>query len=173
MNELGKKNNPDDTTLYSQLFGELKNKKLLQRTELLHDIGKGESGADHSQRGAELSNSILSRCGYSDDEISSVSFLIREHLLLKEIATHRDLNDEQTAISCAEVINDVERLKMLYLLTVADCMSTGSKAWTDWTDVLVRDLFFRVLGVLKNGELGTKQSAEIIKNKKETILSSP
>jgi [protein-PII] uridylyltransferase len=34
-------------------------------------------------------------------------------------------------------------LKMLYLLTVADSMATGPKAWNDWTSSLLSNLFSR------------------------------
>jgi ammonia channel protein AmtB len=44
---------------------------------------------------------------------------VENHLLLIKTATRRDINDEQTAITCARKIKDVKRLKMLYLLTVA------------------------------------------------------
>lgn len=44
---------------------------------------------------------------------------------------------------------------MLYVLTVADSMSTGSAVWTPWTATLVRELFFKVLNVL--GEEGSER----------------
>jgi [protein-PII] uridylyltransferase len=55
----------------------------------------------------------------------------------------------------AEMIGSRERLVMLYVLTVADSMSTGSAVWTPWTATLVRELFFKVLNVL--GETGVER----------------
>lgn len=169
VNNLGRKALEGDTDLYYQLYLEIKDRKLLQWAALLHDIGKSGYCKDHSKKGADLAESILRKFGYGEREISVVSFLIQEHLLLKTTAMKRDLNDEQTAISCAALIKDVDRLKMLYLLTVADCISTGSKAWTSWTAILIRDLFFRVLHLLEKGELATEQSQKKIQTKKEAL----
>jgi [protein-PII] uridylyltransferase len=172
VNNLGRKALEGDTDIYYQLYLEIKDIKLLQWAALLHDIGKSSFCTDHLKKGADLAELILKRFGYGEREIFAVSFLIQEHLLLKTTAMKRDLNDEQTAISCAALIKDVDRLKMLYLLTAADCISTGSKAWTSWTAILLRDLFFRVLHVLEKGELATEQSLKKIQTKKEALQRS-
>ncbi|MFH2065834.1 MAG: [protein-PII] uridylyltransferase [Pseudomonadota bacterium] len=169
INGLGRNNTEGENKLFYNLYHEITEIKLLQWAALLHDIGKGGHSADHSNIGAVLAEFILRRFGYQEAAIMTGSFLIKNHLLLKKTATQRDLNDEQTAISCASEIKDVARLKMLYLLTVADCASTGSKAWTSWTSILIRDLFFRVLRVLEKGELATETSLQIIRTKKEVF----
>jgi hypothetical protein len=51
---------------------------------------------------------------------------------------------------------------MLYLLTVADSMATGPKAWNDWTSSLLRNLFFKVLNVMENGELATGRAVRTL-----------
>ena len=94
---------------------------------------------------------------------------MRSHLFLIEIATRRDIQDEETALFCANEIKDVERLKMLYLLTVADSMSTGPKAWNDWTSALLRDLFLKVLATLERGELASREALDTIESKRTEI----
>jgi [protein-PII] uridylyltransferase len=98
--------------------------------------------------------------------------LINEHLLLIKTASRRDLNDEGTAIACARKIKDIERLIMLYLLTVSDSISTGPKAWNEWTSALLRNFFLTVLNILKKGELATGEAVETVNKKKEEILLS-
>ena len=169
VNELGQGDEERGEGLYQDLFQEIKDPTLLRWAALLHDIGKLSPHQDHSTVGASIGAKVLRQLGYNEKEIDTVSFLIQHHLLLKKTATQRDLNDEQTAISCAAEIKDVERLKTLYLLTVADCRATGSKAWTSWTATLIRDLFFRVLRVLEKGELATEQSQQIIEGKLTSI----
>ena len=61
---------------------------------------------------------------------------------------------------------------MLYLLTVADSMATGPKAWNDWTAELLRDLFFKVLHILEKGELASQQAMETVDSKKLLLLAS-
>ncbi len=158
--------------LCSDIYKRLKKRHLLLWAVLLHDIGKGETGVSHSISGAEIAASILLKKGYPTEDIETVSFLIKEHLLLIKTATRRDLNDEETAISCARQIKDIDRLKMLYLLTVADCMATGPKAWSDWTATLLRDLFFKVSNVLEKGELATREAVEAVEKKKADVFGS-
>lgn len=153
------------------LYKELKSKKLLLWAALVHDIGKGDLVIDHSQGGAAIAGKILSDKGFKSRDIETVSFLIERHLFLIKTATRRDIHDEETAIFCAKTIKDIERLKMLYLLTVADSMATGPKAWNDWTQALLRDLFFKVLSVLEKGELASSEAVQIVEKKKYQVLS--
>ncbi len=156
--------------LCNDLYKGLKKRSLLLWAALLHDIGKGKTGVSHSVSGAEIAEKILQKKGYGAEDIETVSFLIKEHLLLVKTATRRDLNDEETAVSCAGKIKDVDHLKMLYLLTVADCMATGPKAWTDWTAALLRDLFFKISKILEKGELASREAVEAIERKKTEVL---
>jgi [protein-PII] uridylyltransferase len=158
--------------LCETIYKEIKNKKLLLWATLLHDIGKGESEEDHARKGGEIIKKILSRAKLDSKEIDRVAFLIREHLLLIKTATRRDIHDEETAIFCARKIMDVGRLKMLYLLTVADSISTGPMAWNDWTATLLRDFFLKVLNVLENGELATQEAVKAIEHKRNAVIAS-
>ncbi|MEA3436602.1 MAG: [protein-PII] uridylyltransferase [Thermodesulfobacteriota bacterium] len=153
------------------LYKELKSKKLLLWAALLHDIGKGDLAVDHSQGGATIARKILSEKDFKLKDIETVSFLIEKHLFLIKTATRRDIHDEETAIFCARTIKDIDRLKMLYLLTVADSMATGPKAWNDWTQTLLRDFFLKVLNVLEKGELASREAVKGVEKKKYQVLS--
>ncbi len=158
--------------LYGNLYKELSNKRLLLWAALFHDIGKGYPGAGHSQRGAKIVKDILKKRGFKKSDIETITFLINEHLLLIKTASRRDLNDEGTAITCAGKIKDIERLIMLYLLTVSDSISTGPTAWNDWASALLKNLFLNVLSILKKGELATGEVVETVNKKKEEVLLS-
>ncbi len=168
---LGESEDPEQDELCVKLYRGLKRKKILLLAALLHDIGKGHEGR-HSQAGAQISSAVLKRMGYSPREIDLVSFLIENHLLLIKIATRRDINDEETAIICARQIRDGNRLRMLYLLTVADSIATGPKAWNSWTASLLRDFFLKVLGILEKGELATTSVVNRIAKKKKAVLDA-
>jgi len=158
--------------LCGSLYKEIHNKKLLLWAALLHDIGKGEQGASHSKSGARIVRAVLTRKGYKAEDIETTSFLVEQHLLLIKTATRRDINDEEIAILCARRIKTSERLKMLYLLTVADSISTGPKAWNQWIAALVKDLFLKILNIIEKGELATSEAVEVVARKREAILSS-
>jgi [protein-PII] uridylyltransferase len=158
--------------LCRKLYRELKKRKLLLWGALLHDIGKGKSGKKHAQTGAEMVRAILAPKGFNANEIETVSFLVKNHLFLINNATRRDIFDEETAIACAREIANIERLKMLYLLTVADSKSTGPHAWNEWTATLLRDLFLKVLSILEKGELASREAIADFTAKKEFVLNS-
>lgn len=156
--------------LCGKLYKQLTDKKLMLWAALLHDVGKREPGAGHSHRGALIVRSILSEKHLKPADIETVVFLVENHLFLIKTATRRDINDEQTAITCAKKIKDVKRLKMLYLLTVADSISTGPKAWSNWTSALLKNLFLEVHRILKKGELATEEAIELVEKKKEELF---
>ncbi len=162
----------DETgTLCADLYSELTRKRRLLWAALLHDIGKGIPRRDHAESGAETAEDLLRTMGVRKTDAETVAFLIREHLLLFKYATRRDINDQETAMFCARRIGDPERLKMLFLLTVADFMATGPKAWNDWVGVLVRELFFKVLRILEKGEPAAPEAESAAREKEALLLS--
>ena len=151
------------------IYRSLKKKHLLLMAALLHDIGKGVPDRKHAEAGAEMAATILNRFGYLPREIDLICFLIRNHLHLVKTATRRDIYDEETAVRMARDVKEINRLKMLYLITVADSMATGPKAWNDWTATLVRDFFLKVLGILEKGELASTAAVKQVDKKKAFV----
>ena len=172
LQEWGKWGKDADESFCGEVYVELKNKHLLHWAALLHDIGKGNPEGDHSTSGAAMVSRILSRFGFMDEDIKTVSFLVREHLFLVKIATRRDINDEETCITCARHIKDIQRLKMLYLLSAADSISTGPNAWNEWTSHLLKNLFLRVLKILEKGELATDEAVSLVEEKKTGVYEA-
>lgn len=125
---------------------------------LLHDVGKVHPGEDHARVGARLAARALAALGEPPEVGETVAALVRQHLLLPETAARRDLDDPELVARIAEEIGSRERLVMLYVLTVADSMSTGSAVWTPWAATLVRELFFKVLHAL--GTTGSERRPE-------------
>ncbi len=155
--------------LAGKLFRALKKKHLLLLGALLHDIGKGVPDQRHSDAGAAMAETVLRRFGYAEREVDLICFLIKNHLLLVKTATRRDIYDEETAIRMARAVKDIGRLKMLYLITVADSMATGPKAWNDWTAALVRDFFLKVLRILEKGELASMTAVRQAEKKRAYV----
>ena len=157
-------------TLYRSVFKEVRNKNVLLFTALLHDIGKSNPAKEHSKTGAKIANPIFKRFAFNSTEVEDAVFLIENHLALVKTATRRDISDEETAVYMANKIGKIRLLRMLYLLTVADSRATGPKAWNDWTENLLKDLFLKTMGILKKGELASKKTQRIISKKKENVL---
>lgn len=170
INSFKEKSDDLNQMLYSDVFKEVRNKNLLYFVALLHDIGKSDPAKEHSQRGAKIARNILQRFEFNSTEIDDAVFLIENHLLLAKTATRRDIADEETAISMAHKIGKIRLLRMLYLLTIADSKATGPKAWNEWTENLLKDLFLKTMSVLKKGDLASRKSQRIIDRKKMEVV---
>lgn len=134
----------------SSLFAGLDHRRILYLAGLLHDIGKGQ-GSNHALRGVPLVQVMGERLGLGPEEGSLLAFLVEHHLLLAETALKRDLTDEKPILNCAVLIGDRERLKMLFLLTIADSLATGPGAWSAWKGALLSELYAKVDRVLARG----------------------
>jgi [protein-PII] uridylyltransferase len=159
----------NENPFYSDLYGSLSDKRPLLWACLLHDIGKCELSGNHSDTGADMARNILSCMGYSGDFTERVTFLVKEHLFLVKTATRRDINDEETAMFCVKKIKDEQSLVMLFLLTVADSMSTGPKAWNTWTESLLEGLFKKTREIIRQKEYVPDQTLDLLENKKSAV----
>jgi [protein-PII] uridylyltransferase len=120
---------------------------------LFHDVGKGTHGGDHARDGAEIAERALTRMGVPADRAEAVGWLVRHHLLLVETAARRDIGDERQILDVAEEVGTQTRLRLLFLLSVADGMATGPAAWGPWKSTLVTRLFTRVSHLLDQEDL--------------------
>jgi len=133
--------------------------ELLLLGALLHDIGKGLPG-DHSESGAAAARVVGERIGLDPHGIEVVAWLVRQHLLLAETATRRDLSDHETIVRFGRAVRDTERLDLLYALTIADSRATGPAAWSSAKAALLRQLFFETDTLLERGVVGRDHAAE-------------
>ncbi len=158
------------------LYQSLSSPQLLYLAALLHDIGKGHH-TDHSLLGADMIDGVGKRLGLSREERKCLSFLVRYHLFLPENALRRDLEDREFILQTAELIDDMDRLTMLYLLTIADSKATGPSAWSNWKAALLAELYLKVKACLEAGctldagdELGEEQGASWLRQQVAGLL---
>ena len=153
-----------------RIFMTLESPHILYLAALLHDIGKGHGG-HHADRGAEIVRDIAKRMGLSSEECDCLSFLVQNHLYLVHIAMRRDLEDETLILKCAEKIQDLERLNMLYLLSIADSRATGPNVWNDWKAALVHDLCLKITLFMEGSEIYDYQRIQALDWMKQQIAS--
>ncbi|WP_280437309.1 [protein-PII] uridylyltransferase [Nocardia carnea] len=126
---------------------------LLALGALLHDIGKGRT-EDHCVVGAELATQIGRRMGLWPSDVQILSALVRHHLLLPDVATHRDIDDPATVQYVADTLeHDPRRLELLHALAEADSLATGPGVWGDWKATLIGELVRRCRTVMAGEEL--------------------
>ncbi len=148
-----------DRLLAHKLSRELAHPDWLLTAGLFHDIGKGRGGA-HAEVGADLFATAGGRLGLDRHAVETIGWLIRHHLLLSHTATRRDLDDPRVIDGVAAVVGDGDRLRMLYLLTLADALATGPQVWNRWRAALIDELFLKTLRSLE-GESGPEMSSQI------------
>jgi [protein-PII] uridylyltransferase len=132
----------DDLPIVSKVVGKIQSRRALYVSVLLHDIAKGRGG-DHSELGADIALTLCPRFGLTDEETETVSWLVRQHLLMSNTAFKRDLDDPKTIVDFCAAVQSPERLKLLLALTCADIRAVGPKVWNDWKATLLRELYNR------------------------------
>ncbi len=134
---------------------------------LLHDIGKGFPG-DHTTVGIEVVERITTRMGFAPADVAVLVDLVRQHLLLPDTATRRDLDDPTTIARVAQAVGNRLTLHLLAALTEADSRATGPSAWGPWKAGLVADLVERTDRVLQ-GEAEPTAPDRIVTSNHELI----
>ncbi len=140
----------DDLPTVSRIMHGKINRRVIYLAVLLHDIGKGRA-EDHSILGARLARRICTRFGLPADEIETIEWLIRNHLLMSDVAQKRDISDPRTLRDFAKLVKSTKRLDLLTVLTVCDIRGVGPGTWNNWKAVLLRKLHAETERALLNG----------------------
>jgi [protein-PII] uridylyltransferase len=126
---------------------------------LLHDVGKAY-GKEHSKEGALMARPIAERLGLPPLDVDHVVWLVQEHLSLYHWATRRDTSDPATIEEVARTVGSIDRLRDLYLLTIADVSTTNPQAMTEWKARMLEDLYIALSRVLEGRAPNLTQRAE-------------
>jgi [protein-PII] uridylyltransferase len=99
-------------------------------------------------------------------DLSTLVFLVDHHLTMSEIARRKNLDNEDTIIEFARIVQTQERLDMLMLLTFADTLGTGAaRSYSDWKDLLLWQLYHRTSKALS----GVKEFVESVERSRQEI----
>ena len=142
----------DEFTVASDLMRKIRpeHRAVIYITTLLHDIAKGRP-EDHSIAGAKVARRLCPRLGFNAADTELVAWLIEEHLTMSTVAQSRDLSDRKTIENFAAVVQSVEQMKLLTILTTADIRGVGPGVWNGWKAQLLRTLYYETEPVLTGG----------------------
>jgi [protein-PII] uridylyltransferase len=146
--------------LSNAIFHTIQNRRALYVALFLHDIAKGRA-EDHSLVGMRIAQKLCPRFGMSEAETATVAWLIEHHLLMSTTAQSRDLSDPRTIESFAAVVQTLERLKLLMVLTIADIKAVGPGVWTGWKGELLRTLYYETEVVLAGGHSAVERGERV------------
>ena len=141
-----------DTRFASELLRSIQpqHRTLIYIALFLHDIAKGRV-EDHSIAGARIARRFCPRLGCSPAETETVAWLVEQHLVMSSVAQSRDLSDRMTIQNFAGVVQSIERMKLLTILTTADIKGVGPGVWNGWKAQLLRTLYYETEPVLTGG----------------------
>ncbi len=151
--------------LANLIFPSIANRRALYVALFLHDIAKGRPD-DHSLAGAEVARRLCPRLGLTSAETETVAWLVEHHLDMSTIAQSRDLADPKTIQSFAEVVQTLERLKLLLVLTVCDIQAVGPGVWNGWKGELLRTLYYETEVVLAGGHSAIERRERVGRNQR-------
>jgi [protein-PII] uridylyltransferase len=86
-------------------------------------------------------------------------------------AQTRDLNDRKTIEDFAAVVQSVERMKLLLVLTVCDIRGVGPGVWNGWKGQLLRTLYYET-ELLLTGGFSEVSRAQRAGQARETLLAA-
>ncbi|MEO0454828.1 MAG: [protein-PII] uridylyltransferase, partial [Verrucomicrobiota bacterium] len=125
---------------YRDLMSDCKQSDILYLALILHDVGKSENSSSHAEESVQLAIRCARRFGLKGRRLALLTFLVDHHMTLHHFATQKNLEDPQTSLQFAEIVEDREKLDMLMLMSFADGQGAGDNSWSNWKEGLVWQL---------------------------------
>ena len=144
--------------LASRVAAETSRRTPLFLAAFFHGLGKVH-GDGSSTRAAEMVVPIAQRLGLGEADVKHVAWLVGAQRAFYHWATRRDTSDPATLEELAEQVGTPERLRELYLLTVAILSTTNPTAMTAWKARMLEDLYFGLAAALEGERASTEGRA--------------
>jgi [protein-PII] uridylyltransferase len=133
-----------------EILGGVRRLDILRLGVLIHDMGKGKGGA-HVEIGVAMVPEVARRLGLDEEEGRLLRFLVEAHLEMSRTTEQRDFHSPEALERFLAIVEDEERLDLLYLLTAADIRAVGKHAFPRWKDALLTSLYQRARDALRRG----------------------
>jgi [protein-PII] uridylyltransferase len=122
---------------YAPLFQEVERPFILYLAMLLHDTGKATGSRHHAADGGRIALSVARRLDLDPAATETLHFLVQHHLAMVQVSQRRNLDDPGEIRRFATLVQTLERLNLLTLLTFADSMGTSDQLWTGHKEALL------------------------------------
>jgi [protein-PII] uridylyltransferase len=161
------------TLKYRGTLHETPEPTLLYLILLLHDIGKARGIQGHAESGVIIAEPILKRLGVSPENRELVTFVIKNHLIMARFWQKRDVDDPNTAAAFAELVQNADKLRYLYVHTFCDARGTAAGLWNGYKDALHTSLYRATLEQLIHGAtLDTRNSQRLQMTYQELVAKT-
>ena len=156
----------DEHPLSTDIIKRIKSREVLYCAILLHDIAKGLPG-DHSEVGGAIADSLCKRWGLPQADVDAVVWLVKNHLVMSDVAQKRDIADPKTVRDFVTTVQSPEMLRLLLILTVADIRAVGPGVWNGWKGQLLRELYYEAENVMQGGDATPARASRVAEAKGE------
>jgi [protein-PII] uridylyltransferase len=138
---------------FAMILNEVEHPELLLLSLLFHDIGKAHKHdpTNHVHPGTELVKVILNQIALPREHAEKVTAAIKNHLEMSKIILRRDFSDESVIQQFADLIGNVDNLRMLVLVTYADIRAVNNEVLTPWKEDLLWQLYVETYNRLTLG----------------------
>jgi len=143
------------------------NRVPLMLSALFHDLGKS-GHTPHEINGARRAMPAALRLGLTKPEARLVGFLCEKHMVLSEASVSMDCDDIDVQARIAKEVGTLERLYLLFILTLADIRSLRRDQDTGFRE----ELLIRAMSSIRDSMLGEGERIELrksIESKRESI----
>jgi len=152
LSEVEKGGEHSDHPFATELMSTMQSRDAIYLAVFLHDIAKGRD-EDHSIAGERIARQLCPRLGMSAADTEMVAWLVKNHLVMSDVAQRRDISDPRTVRDFADIVQSPGRLKLLFVLTVVDITAVGPGVWNGWKAQLIRELYLETLALLQGGDM--------------------
>ncbi|RLB39926.1 MAG: [protein-PII] uridylyltransferase, partial [Deltaproteobacteria bacterium] len=136
---------------------------------LLHSLGRTR-GRNQEEAGARFAESVALRLGLTAVDAQHVGWLVREQKSLYRWATQRDIHDPQGLNEVVKLVETPERLRDLFLCTVAIISTVNPKAMTSWKARAIEDLYLATLAQLESGSVPVQTENRVLEVKLQAVV---
>ncbi|MEM8606492.1 MAG: [protein-PII] uridylyltransferase [Myxococcota bacterium] len=136
---------------------------------LLHSLGRAR-GKDQELEGSRMAESVAVRLGFSPMDAQHIGWLVREQQTLYRGATQRDIHDPRGLAEVVRLVETPERLRDLFLCTVAIVSTVNPKAMTSWKARALEDLYLAALAEIEHGDAPAQTESRVLEVKLQAIV---
>jgi [protein-PII] uridylyltransferase len=136
---------------------------------LLHSLGRTR-GRNQEEAGGRFAESVALRLGLTALDSQHVGWLVREQRSLYRWATQRDIHDPQGLNEIVKLVETPERLRDLFLCTVAIISTVNPKAMTSWKARGLEDLYLATLAQLESGSVPAQTENRVLEVKLQAVV---
>ncbi len=132
------------------IYIENKELPILKLACLLHALG--EKRQTRKQTIKSALKRVIIDLKINENQRKSLVFLIENLNTMNEISFHKDIHEQSTIKNFGELVESVDQLNLLLLISYAELKAVAPDTWTAWKKILLLELYHRTRNFLVRPE---------------------